>query len=46
MPAVKSESPSNDFFVNFSFKTKNEKSIVRSIDNFPIEFTATGFAPT
>ena len=38
-------SPNNDFFVNFSFNTIKENSIVSRIDNLPIELTAIGLTP-
>ena len=46
MPAVNNPKPSKDFFVNFSFKTRLENSIVNKIASLLIEFTAIGLTPS
>ena len=45
MPAVSKPSPTSERAVNFSFIISQDKNIVRSIESFPIQLTATGFAP-
>lgn len=46
MPRVKRNKPKIERLLNFSFRIKNEKSIVSRIDNLPIELTAIGLALT
>lgn len=44
IPSVNNNNPRIDFLVNFSFNTKDEKSIVNKIDNFVMLLTPTGLA--
>lgn len=46
MPAVSRNNPASERFVNFSLQIAKDKNIVRSMDSFPMQLTATGFEPT
>lgn len=45
MPAVSSPRPTRERAVNFSFIISHDKNIVKRMESFPMQLTATGFAP-
>lgn len=45
MPAVSNPRPTRERAVNFSFIISHDKNIVKRMESFSMQLTATGFAP-